>query len=88
MGIGFGYLIERVECLRNGKLKFLRSNCLLYNILLGPTTSWKLPLPPPLRSRQYARDQFVTGSNLSPTYLALSFVRSISLLLKLCSTYV
>lgn len=58
---GYGYLFERVECLWNGKLKFLRSNCLLYNILLGPTTSWKLPLPPPLRSRQYARDQFATG---------------------------
>jgi hypothetical protein len=67
MGIGCGYLCERVECLWNGKLKFLRSNCLLYNILLGPTTSWKLPLPPPLRSHQYARDQFVTGSDLSPT---------------------
>ena len=59
--IGVGYLFERVKCLWNGKLKFLRSNCLLYNILLGPTTSWKLPLPPPLRSRQYARDQFATG---------------------------
>jgi hypothetical protein len=63
MGIGIGYLIERVECLWNGKLKFFRSNCLLYNILLGPTTSWKLPLPPPLRSRQYAR----TSSSPGPT---------------------
>ena len=59
--VEYGNWFERVECLWNGKLKFLRSNCLLYNILLGPTTSWKLPLPPPLRSRQYARDQFATG---------------------------
>ena len=65
--IGLGFLFQRVECLWNGKLKVFEKQLFAIQYSAWPHNVMEAAPPTPLRSRQYARDQFVTGSNLSPT---------------------